>query len=203
MGQLGLNRPSATRVSGLLLRFDLAVSIECKSADAPNKSLELVIAGYEIRLGVDFDDGTDRAARRDPYKALGRNPSRLAGGRRQTLLPQPVDGGLNVAIRVAKCPLAIHHAGACLFAQLPDKRRGYFHPLRQNPFKLRRLLPLPFRSAARCLERLQHRPRSGPPPRGDPLKAPLPGHRYQLPTQPARPAIHRAPRPTPDRSTVE
>src|SRR5215472_2900335 len=133
ISKLRLDRAPGARIGGLLQRRNLAVPIECQPADSPNKALELVVARYEVGLGVDFDDGPDGATCRDPNQTLcGDSPS-LAGGRRQTLHPQPVDGPFDIAPGFAERSLAIHHARAGLLAQLLDQRRGYFRHSHQTP----------------------------------------------------------------------
>src|SRR3546814_4829313 len=45
---------------------------------------------------------------------------------RSALLAQPVDRRLQVSAGFDECLLAVHHAGAGLFAKLLDQARGYF-----------------------------------------------------------------------------
>ena len=80
--------------------------------------LERRVAGDEIRLGVDLDQRrlfrvggkTDQTFRGD---AAG-----LLGGLGETLGPEPIDRGLDVALGLGKRRLAIHHARARLIAQV-------------------------------------------------------------------------------------
>jgi len=109
------------------------VSVEGKCTCVVNKALEFLIARYEIGLGVDLNHGPDGSLCRDPDQPFGGNSPSLAGGRCQTFLSQPVDGGLDVATALAERPLAIHHARAGPLAQLLDQRGGHFRHLRQTP----------------------------------------------------------------------
>src|SRR5208283_1538303 len=203
MGQLGFDRAVRARKRGLSQRLDCAVAVEREPADAPYEALERLVARHEIGLGVDLDDGTDGTARRDPDEPFCSDPPRLVGGRCQPLLPQPVDGCLDIAAAVAERPLAIHHPGARLFTQLSDQRGGHFRHLRTLPSNCRRPTPLLPRSAARCGGCLRLRLRRGPlagGPRGGPPWGFLHARRYRPPTRRAPPAGRRAPRLTPDRN---
>ncbi len=103
-----------------LARSPLAAA--ASAGDGRDHLLELVVARHEVGLGVDFDDGARRALHGDADEAFGGDAVGLLGGLGQTLLAQPVDGGLDVAADLAERGLAIHHAGAGAVAQLLNHR---------------------------------------------------------------------------------
>ena len=59
---------------------------------AADEVLELVVAGDEVRLGVDLDERALRARGGDADQALGGDAVRLLLGLDDALLAQPVDG---------------------------------------------------------------------------------------------------------------
>ena len=123
--QLGLDRSTRARENSLSERRHLAVAVERELADSRDEGLKFLIARNKVGFGIDFQDRADRAARRHPDQPFGGNSPGLVGGRCQTLLPQPIDGGLDISTAIAQRPLAIHHPRASLFAQLLDQRRGH------------------------------------------------------------------------------
>ena len=60
----------------------------------------------------------------DADQPLGGDAAGLLGGRRQALLAQPVDRGLQVAAGLGQRLLAVHHARAGLLAQVLDQGGG-------------------------------------------------------------------------------
>src|SRR5262249_1484313 len=101
MSQLGLDGATGSWELGFLQRIDPAIPIEREFAYGPDKTLEVFVARYEIGLGVDLDDGPVIAPGNRTHKALRGDPTRLLGGRRQPLLPQPVNRSSDVAAAVA------------------------------------------------------------------------------------------------------
>src|SRR5262249_27611799 len=89
-----------------------------------HEALELLVAGDEIGLGIDLDEGSARALDREPDQAFRGDATRLLGGSGKTLLAQPVEGALEVALRLGQRLLAIHHAGPGLLPKLLDQRRS-------------------------------------------------------------------------------
>ena len=92
--------------------------------DLAHEALELLVAGDEIGLGIDLDEGAARALDGEADQPLGGDAAGLLGGGGKALLAQPIDGAFEIALRLAQRLLAIHHAGAGLLAQLLDQRRG-------------------------------------------------------------------------------
>ncbi len=103
---------------------DVGRVIERDRDDAAHQSLEVVVAGDEIGLGIDLDDDADIVLDRDADEAVGGDAPALLGGLGEALLAQPVDGGLDVAARLGQRVLAIHHARAGLLAQILDQPGG-------------------------------------------------------------------------------
>ena len=97
---------------------DIAVGLRRDRRDLAHHVLELVVAGDEVGLRVDFDDGARLALGYQTDQPFGGHAARLRAGLDDPLLAQEIDGILDVALGFAKCLLAVHHAGAAAFAQL-------------------------------------------------------------------------------------
>ena len=123
-----VSSPCTSRpVPGYGAAATLAMSPPVSSAmlgGVADELLEVLVAGDEVGLGVDLDDGAARAVGGDADQALGGDAAGLLGGRRQALGAQPVDRLLEVARDLAQRLLAIHHARAGLLAQFLDQRGG-------------------------------------------------------------------------------
>src|SRR5262249_26887846 len=122
VGHLLFDRAAGPREVALLQRVKLAVAVERKPADSLDKFLKYLVACDEIGLGVDFDNGTNGTAGRDPDQTLCRDSSCPLPARRKALLSQPVTRRLNIPATVAERPFAVHHSRAGLLAQLFDQR---------------------------------------------------------------------------------
>src|SRR5579863_441357 len=105
-------------------RIDVGRLVERHRQRAAHQRLEVVVAGDEVGLGIDFHDNAGLVLDGDPDQAFGRHPSALLGRFRQALLAQPVHCRLDVAAGLAQGVLAIHHARAGLLAQLLDQASG-------------------------------------------------------------------------------
>ena len=126
---------------------------------AAHQRLEVVVAGDEIGLGIDFDDDAEIGFDGDADEALGGDAAALLGRLGEALLAQPVDGRLDVAVGLAERVLAIHHAGAGLLAQVLHQRGGdrwpwlflggYGRPRGGSPVKLY-MREGPARAGPRC-----------------------------------------------------
>src|SRR5690606_12119219 len=86
--------------------------------------LELLRLGDEIGLAVDLDEDTNAAVPVDvgAHQALGGRPARPLGRLSQALLPEDLNGPLQVPVGLHKGLLTIHHARAGPLAQLLDQR---------------------------------------------------------------------------------
>ena len=87
--------------------------------DAVGEVLEIVGVGNEVSLTVDLDDGAHGAVLAD---VLGDSTFRgdaagLLGGLAQSLLTQPLNGLVHVAVALHEGLFAVHHAGAGALAQ--------------------------------------------------------------------------------------
>ena len=80
---------------------------------------ELLILSNEVGLGVDLDRNTLLCILRenDHGKTFGSNSSRLLLRRCKSLLAEPLNCCLLVAIRCDERLLAVHHTGTSLFSQ--------------------------------------------------------------------------------------
>ena len=106
------------------LGVDLGRLVQRHRDDAAHQRLEVVVAGDEIGLGIDLDHDADIVLDRDADEAVGGDAPALLGRLGEALLAQPVDRGLDVAVRLAQRVLAIHHARAGLLAQILDQPGG-------------------------------------------------------------------------------
>ena len=88
---------------------------------------ESIGLGSEIGLGVDLDHNTHAIHNDSIGDALGGNPARLLGGLGQALLPEPVDGGIHVAVGGLEGLLAVHHAHVGHFTELLNVLCGKSH----------------------------------------------------------------------------
>ena len=105
--------------------FEFPVAGDRELADSLHEALKRLVAGDEIGLGIDLDKGAGWSARSDADQPLGGDPAGLFGGGGQPFFAQPVDRRFDIAAAVAERPLAVHHAGTGLVAQLLDQRRGH------------------------------------------------------------------------------
>ena len=96
--------------------------LERSLRDRGGKRQEILLAGDEIRLGVDLDHGHRKAVGRtlDRDHALGGDAARLLVGLGEARLAHRLGGGLEVAVRFDQRLLALHHAGAGALAQCLD-----------------------------------------------------------------------------------
>src|SRR6266511_3633443 len=80
----------------------------------PGEPLELVRVGDEVRLAVDLHHRTDRVVEVDVGldEPLVRRTTRAAGRRREPPRPQDLLRLVEIAVRLLKRLLALHHAGA-------------------------------------------------------------------------------------------
>ena len=87
---------------------------------------EVVSLGHEVGLAVDLNDHTHGCVLVGvlSYNALGRNTAGLLGGLAQTLLTQPFNSLVHIAVACDKRLLAIHHASAGALAQFLYHSRG-------------------------------------------------------------------------------
>src|SRR5208337_2678018 len=122
--RLGDRAPAHVMGAEHRLDADVRRLVERHRHNPAHQRLEVVVAGDEIGLGIDLDDDADIILDSDPDEALGGNPPALLGRLGEALLAQPVDGRLDVAVRLAQRVLAIHHARAGLLAQILDQPRG-------------------------------------------------------------------------------
>ena len=99
--------------------LDVAVAAQSQLGHLADESLEAVVAGNEVGLGIDLDHRALAAVGGDADQALGGHAAGLLGGGRQALLTQPVDGLFEVAGGLGERLLTIHHAGAGLFRADP------------------------------------------------------------------------------------
>ena len=95
-------------------------------ADGADEGLKQLVAGDEIGLGIDLDDGAGRtAASPTPTKPSAATRPAFFAAADKPLLAQPIDRGFYFAAVFAERPLAVHHPGAGLLAQFLDQRRRY------------------------------------------------------------------------------
>src|SRR5690606_25648007 len=83
---------------------------------------EVGVLGDEVGLGVDLDQHRLAGGLGHRDAALGGDAAGLLVGLGEAGLAQPVGGGLDVAVVLGECLLALHHAGAGPLAQLLDHR---------------------------------------------------------------------------------
>ncbi len=91
---------------------------------AAHQRLEVIVAGDEVGFGIDLDKDADIVLDGNAHEPLGGHPPALLGGFGETLLAQPVDRGLDVAVGLAQRVLAVHHARAGFLAQVLDQSGG-------------------------------------------------------------------------------
>ena len=108
---------------GSLDRFDVGADAERDLRDHLDEALELLVAGDEIGLRIDFDDDALVARRHRADQAFRGDAAGLLGGLRQALLAQPILRFLHVAGGLGEGCLAVHHACAGRLAQFLDHRR--------------------------------------------------------------------------------
>ena len=73
--------------------------------------------GGKVGLGVDLDGDADAVLDGGIGHALGGDAAGLLGGLRKTLLAEPFDGLVHVAVGLNEGLLAVHHADIGHFAQ--------------------------------------------------------------------------------------
>ena len=117
----GLDRHAA-HLGGLDL-LHVGADVERDLRDHLDQALELFVARNEVGLGIDLDDDALVARCQRADQALRCDAAGLFGGLRQTLLAQPVDRRLHVAVVLGERLLAVHHADAGRLAQVLDHRR--------------------------------------------------------------------------------
>ncbi len=100
--------------------MDVAAGLEGELGDVADDRLELLVAGDEIGLGIDLDDGALGALDGDADQAFGGDAAGLLGGLGETAGAQPVDGGFHVAVGLGQRLLAVHHADAGRVAEFLD-----------------------------------------------------------------------------------
>ena len=103
---------------------DAGALVERDRDHAAHQRLEVVVAGDEVGLGIDFDDHAEIRLDGDADQTVRGDAAALLGGLGEALLAQPVDGGLDVAVGLVQRVLAVHHAGAGLLAQVLHERGG-------------------------------------------------------------------------------
>src|SRR3954452_14087747 len=84
----------------------------------------MIVARHKVGLGIHLDHRTFFWRDEHADQPFGGNATGFLGGLGQTLLAQPVDRGLHVAIGLGERGLAIHHARAGLVAQVLHHRGG-------------------------------------------------------------------------------
>ncbi len=91
--------------------------------------LEVRRARDEVRLAVHLEEHADLAPRVDVgrHHAVARLPMSLLGGVRQPLLPEVLDGALQVSLGGIQRRLAIHHAGPRALTKVLDQFSGRCH----------------------------------------------------------------------------
>jgi hypothetical protein len=85
-----------------------------------HQRLKIRRPGDEIRLAVDFNENARRVVGRQPAadQAFARRPAGLLCRAREPALAQDRAGFFEAAVRFGQRVLALHHARACLVAQL-------------------------------------------------------------------------------------
>ena len=106
-----------------LIALDVGADLERDLRHHLDEALELLVAGDEIGLRIDFDDDALGARRDGADQAFGRDAAGLLGSLRQALLAQPILRFLHVAGGLGERCLAVHHACAGRLAQFLDHRR--------------------------------------------------------------------------------
>ena len=106
------------------LGVDARALVDGDRENAAHQRLEVVVAGDEVGLGIDFDDDAEIGFHGGADEAVGGDASALLGRLGEALLAQPVDRRLDFTVRFAERGLAIHHAGTGLLAQFLHQRGG-------------------------------------------------------------------------------
>ena len=78
---------------------DAGALVERDRHHAVHQRLEVVVAGDEVGLGIDFDDDAEIGLDGDADQAFGGDAAALLGRLGEALLAQPVDGRFDVAGR--------------------------------------------------------------------------------------------------------
>jgi hypothetical protein len=144
---------AAARIMGAEHGFgvDIRGLVERDRQDAAHQRLKVIIAGDEVGLRIDLRDDAEIGLDRDSHEAFGGHAAALFGRFGKTLLAQPVDRRLDVAVGLVERVLAVHHARAGLIAQILDQpggdrrhrfpscsRRGVPQEKRRRDFSLKR-----------------------------------------------------------------
>ena len=112
------NGSAATRELGLGQLVEISLGLKRSLGDARSHLLEGRVAGDEIRLGIDLDQRRLFGVGGKTDQTFHGDAAGLLGGLGETLGPEPIDRGLDVALGLGKRRLAIHHARARLIAQV-------------------------------------------------------------------------------------
>ena len=97
---------------------DVGTDAERDAGDHLHQTLEQIVAGDEIRLGIHLDDDAFAGADGNADQAFGGDAPGLFCRFGQALFAQPIDRGLEIAVVLAERRLAVHHAGSGLIAEL-------------------------------------------------------------------------------------
>ena len=117
-GRHGVGHGAAGGIGLLAQLLDIGLAARQGDArDIARQGLEILVAGDEIGLGIDFDDNAGALADQSRDQTLGGDAPGLLGGLGQALLAQPVDRRFDVAVILGQRGLAVHHAGAGALAQ--------------------------------------------------------------------------------------
>ena len=112
------------REVGGLERLDIVPSpISAILAASRDEGLELVVAGDEVGLGVDLEDGGRVAGRLDGDETLGGDAAGLLGGLDRPFLRSQSMAASMSPLRLVERGLAIHHARAGLSRAAPSPSR--------------------------------------------------------------------------------
>jgi hypothetical protein len=128
-----LRHGPAAEIMGAEHRVDVRRGrlVERYRNDTAHQPLEIVVSRDEIRLRVDLDDHADQILDRCADQSVGGDAAAFLGRLGEPLLAQPVDGGLDVAVRFGQRVLAVHHARAGLLTQVlhePSRDRSHRFP---------------------------------------------------------------------------
>ena len=122
-------------------RLDIGAGIERDIGDHLDETLEQIVAGDEVGLGIDLDHRRLGAAHDDADQTFRGDAAGLLGGLRQALLAQPILRRFHVALGLGQRGLAVHHARASRLAQVLDhlgcNRSHWLIPLRDESAQIR------------------------------------------------------------------
>ena len=126
MGELLADVAFTAGEGGSAQGVDVLAHVQRDAGQGFDEGLEGFVAGDEVGLGVHLDHGGAVLGGDDADQALGGGAAGFLGGLAEALLAQPVDGAFQVAVGLGERLLAIHHAGAGLFAQGFHEEGGDF-----------------------------------------------------------------------------